>query len=472
VESHLLQHGDRVTFGKDETEFHFRTSESEPRDAAAGSDDIFQLPLDDFNGVIPSGKSDLERVLLMLDFQQHWSQVFTPENSLEQILVSALKISGAERAFIMVPKGGEFGYASGRDGKGHKLSEANFQTSQSVVRKVVATGEPVFMTEGIDSDLAHQESIIAMNLRAVACIPLRGIPTEGDSLEILGILYLDSTRTMHLASGIDQRIMTKLATEAGNVLERVEMTKSIDRRKKLEMDLALAEETQRSLLPREVPKLDSLKLHAFSRPTRYVGGDFYHFELMESGELIGVLADVSGKGVAASLLSAMMLGCLQMLLRRGSSPEEALDGLNKFLHEKGSRRFVTMFLFDVKPDGTGKFIGAGHNPSYLYRAASNSIEELTSTAMMVGAFDFATFESSPFEMQVGDILLVYTDGLTEAEAHSGEMFGEERVKEIILREASSGADQMLKSMLGALETFTGSKPQTDDITIVIAERTK
>jgi sigma-B regulation protein RsbU (phosphoserine phosphatase) len=266
--------------------------------------------------------------------------------------------------------------------------------------------------------------------------------------------------------------MTKLATEAGNVLERVEMTKSIDRRKKLEMDLALAEETQRSLLPREVPQLDSLKLHAFSRPTRYVGGDFYHFELMESGELIGVLADVSGKGVAASLLSAMMLGCLQMLLRRGSSPEEALDGLNKFLHEKGSRRFVTMFLFDVKPDGTGKFIGAGHNPSYLYRAASNSIEELTSTAMMVGAFDFATFESSPFEMKIGDILLVYTDGLTEAEAHSGEMFGEERVKEIILREASSGAEQMLKSMLEALEKFTGSRPQTDDITIVLAERTR
>jgi sigma-B regulation protein RsbU (phosphoserine phosphatase) len=92
--------------------------------------------------------------------------------------------------------------------------------------------------------------------------------------------------------------------------------------------------------------------------------------------------------------------------------------------------------------------------------------------MMVGPFDFATFESSPFEMQVGDILLVYTDGLTEAEAHSGEMFGEERVKEIILREASSGSEQMLKSMLGALEIFTANKPQTDDITIVIAERTK
>jgi sigma-B regulation protein RsbU (phosphoserine phosphatase) len=309
-----------------------------------------------------------------------------------------------------------------------------------------------------------------MNLRAVACIPLRGIPTEGDSLEILGILYLDSTRAMHLASGLDQRIMTKLATDAGTVLERVEMTKSIDRRKKLEMDLALAEETQRSLLPREIPKLDTLKLHAFSRPTRYVGGDFYHFELLNSGELIGVLADVAGKGIAASLLSAMLLGCLQLLLRRGTPPNEALNELNKFLHEKESRRFVTMFLFAVNPDGDGQFISAGHNPSYLYRAASNSIEELSATGLMVGAFDFATFESTPLHIQVGDILVVYTDGLTEAEAHSGEMFGEDRVKEIIQREAPSGAEQMLKTMLEALEKFTGSKPQTDDITIIIAER--
>src|SRR5439155_25362328 len=100
----------------------------------------------------------------------------------------------------------------------------------------------------------------------------------------------------------------------------------------------------------------------------------------------------------------------------------------------------------------------------------NSIDELSATGLMVGAFDFATFESIPLHIQVGDILVVYTDGLTEAEAHSGEMFGEERVKEIIQREAPSGAEQMLKTMLAALEKFTGSKPQTDDITIIIAER--
>src|SRR5436305_9520745 len=105
----------------------------------------------------------------------------------------------------MISQGGIFGFGSGRDGQGRRLSEIHFQTSQSVVRKVVATGRAVFMTEGIDSEMATQESIVAMNLRAVSCMPLHGIPNAGDTPVILGILYLDSTRAMHLASGLDQR---------------------------------------------------------------------------------------------------------------------------------------------------------------------------------------------------------------------------------------------------------------------------
>ena len=159
-----------------------------------------------------------------------------------------------------------------------------------------------------------------MNLRAMACLPLLGIRKDGDSSEILGILYLDSTKAMHSFSGLDEKILNKLAVEAGNVLERVEMMKSIEQRKTLERDLALAEETQRSLLPRQIPKLDHLKLSAFCRPTRYVGGDFYDFQVRPSGDLLFVIADVSGKGVAASVLSSMILGCLQLRLQDGDAP--------------------------------------------------------------------------------------------------------------------------------------------------------
>src|SRR4029079_9022051 len=129
--------------------------------AVAGRTDtttvVIQRSLEDLNRVLPSAVSDLERLMCVLDFQREWS----PENSLEQILESALKISGAERAFMMVSQGSGFGFGSGRDGQGRKLSETHFQTSKSVVRKVVSSGASVFMTEGIDSELAASESIVA-----------------------------------------------------------------------------------------------------------------------------------------------------------------------------------------------------------------------------------------------------------------------------------------------------------------------
>ena len=469
VERYVLKHGDRIVFGKDQIEFRYLVGEAAPT-SKQNTTAIMQKSLVDLNRVLPSAGSDLEKMLCILDFQYQWNQVFTPENGLQQILESALKITGAERAFIMTRKGDGFGYAAGQDGKGRRLVEEHFQTSQSVVREVVATGTAVVMVEGIQGNLAAQASILAMNLRAIACMPLRGIPTDGDSPQILGILYLDSTKAMHSLSGLDQKILRKLAIEAGNVLERVEMIKTIEQRKNFERDLALAEETQRSLLPHEIPKFPGWVIFAFSRPTRFVGGDFYDFQVMESGELVAILADVSGKGPAASLLSSMLLGCFQLLLRNGNSPEEALDRLNKFLIERSSGKFATMFLVSLPPDGQGRYVSAGHNSAYLYRAAKREIEELESNALIVGAFDFAKFEAADVAMEKGDVLFVYSDGLTEAEDSSDNMFGEERVKEIILREAPSGAEPLYESILSAVQDFTRGRTQSDDITFVIAER--
>jgi phosphoserine phosphatase RsbU/P len=471
IERCVLRHGDRVLFGKDNIEFHYLIADAPV--ARQDTTQIMQKSLGDLNRVLPSTASDLEKMLCVLDFQYQWNQVFTPENGLQQILESALKITGAERAFIMTRKADSFGYASGLDGKGRRLAETHFQTSQGVVREVVTTDKPVVMVEGIKGNLAAQASIVAMNLRAIACMPLHGIPTEGDSAtgpQILGILYLDSTKAMHSLSGLDQKILRKLAVEAGNVLERVEMIKTMEQRKNLERDLALAEETQRNLLPHELPNLPHLQLFAFSRPTRFVGGDFYDFQVMDSGEVVGVLTDVSGKGPAASLLSSMLLGCLQLLLRSGHSPQECILRLNKFLIERSAGKFATLFLFSVQPDGNGMYVSAGHNTAYLYRAATREIEELESNALIVGAFDFAVFAGTEITLQRGDVLFVYSDGLTEAEDPSGDMFGEERVKEIILREAPSGAENLYEAILPALQDFIRGRAQTDDITFVIAQR--
>ena len=463
-----IKHGDKIVFGKGD-EFHFFTEAAESRQDI-DTTRIVQRSLVDLGRVLPSEASDLEKMLCVLNLQNEWSQVFTPENALNQILENSLKISGAERAFIMTRTEEGFGYAAGMDGHNRRLSEAQFKASQSIVRDVAARRQAVFMVQGIGEEFAAQASIVGMNLRAVACIPLLGIRTDGDSTETLGILYLDSTKMMHSLSGLDQKILSKLGVEAGNVLERVEMMKTIERRKNLERDLALAEETQRSLLPQTFPKLAHLKLNAFCRPTRYVGGDFYDFQVSPTGELLFVIADISGKGVAASVLSSMILGCLQLRLQDGDKPASALTRLNKFLCTKSSGRFATMFLCSFAEDGKGIYISAGHNPAFLYRAADGTIEELASTNMVLGLFDFATFDATPVELRSGDVLLAYSDGLTEAENSREEMFGEDRVKEILIREAPQGVARVHEALIASIAEFTKGRDQSDDITIVIAQR--
>src|SRR6185295_6073366 len=335
VEAQVLKHGDKISLGKDRIDLHYFIGEAKPAKAPkADTTQIFERSLVDLGVVLPSGSSDLEKISVILDFQYQWEQLFTPDTAFQKILESALKISGAERGFILVREGTTFGYAAGMDGQGRNLSVSHFKTSHTVVDDVVQKSAPVFMVEGLDNRFINQASIVAMNLRAIARLPLLGIPSQADTPSTLGILYLDSTKKMHSLSGLDQRILNKLGVEAGNVLERVEMIKSIEQRKKLEQELTLAEETQRSLLPQELPRVKNLSIHAFSKPTRYVGGDFYDFIELDSGDLFGVIADVSGKGVPASLLSSMLLGCLQMQLRAGVALDEALIRLNRFLCEK------------------------------------------------------------------------------------------------------------------------------------------
>jgi len=247
--------------------------------------------------------------------------------------------------------------------------------------------------------------------------------------------------------------------------------KTLEERKKSEQELALAQETQESLLPRSLPQFENYRIHAYNVPTRYVGGDFYDFLQLNSGDWMGVLADVSGKGMSAALLSSMVLGALSMEFHSGTQPPEVLSRVNRLLCEKSlPYQFVTLFLFLLNPQGMGQFISAGHNPAYLFRAATGKIEKLVSDAHFLGMFDFATYESRTFRLDRGDILVVISDGLPDAQNPKEEMFGAQRLLQIIRQKAPLGSDAIEQSFLKAIGEFTQGTPQTDDITFVIVEK--
>jgi sigma-B regulation protein RsbU (phosphoserine phosphatase) len=167
----------------------------------------------------------------------------------------------------------------------------------------------------------------------------------------------------------------------------------------------------------------------------------------------------------------MVLGALNMEFRSGTQPQEVLKRVNQLLCDKSlSFQFVTLFLFLLRPGGEGRFISAGHNPAYLFRSATETIEELAPDAFALGMFESACFQSRQFHLDGGDLLIVYSDGLTDAENPQEEMFGEERLLEIIQREAPAGSRAVEQTILKGIADFTQGMPQTDDITLVVVEK--
>ena len=277
-------------------------------------------------------------------------------------------------------------------------------------------------------------------------------------------------RLLHLASQNHSKALQETVQELEASREVIRL-KSLEELKTRERELALAQETQESLLPRSLPQFENFHIHAFSTPTRYVGGDFYDFLQLSSGDWTGVLADVSGKGMSAALLSSMVLGALSMKLRSGTQTHEALDRIYQLICDKSLPfQFVTLFLFLLGPDGAGQFISAGHTPACLFRSATGKVEELASEHYFLGMFDFASYQSRPLQLCKGDILVVYSDGLSEAENESGEMFGEERLLKIIRHAAPLGSQALNQELLDAIDEFTQGMPQTDDITLVVVEK--
>jgi phosphoserine phosphatase RsbU/P len=474
IERHALRSGDRIRLGPEGVDLVFLIGPGAGTNSSGLLDSAeLELSVRRLASVLPEesgAHSELEKISCLLDFHYFFGKTFSAEGTFYQILESALKISGGMRGFVMRKRGDRFEYSLGLDGSGRLLLEEDFRTSHSVVEQVARTGEPVFMTQGIRGDLAGQASIVAMNLRSVACLPLEAMSQESRTPTVRGILYLDSQAKMNALSGLDEKLLRRLAVEAGHVLEKLELIETLAERQRMEQELSIAEETQRALLPHVLPSLEPYRIRAFCRATRYLGGDFYDFIPTGDNELTGVLADVSGKGTPAALLSSFTLGALNMEFRTSAEPETVLNGVNKLLCEKTPMsKFVTLFLFQLDEQGRGRYINAGHNTAYVFRAASGDLEELTSGGTPLGMFPHSACQSSPLRVDPGDTLVVYSDGLTDAENRTGEQFGEEQLRALIRSSAPQGVEALEYVLLAALDRFTQDVAQTDDITFLLVE---
>jgi sigma-B regulation protein RsbU (phosphoserine phosphatase) len=249
---------------------------------------------------------------------------------------------------------------------------------------------------------------------------------------------------------------------------------SAEEKRDLESELELAQSVQRSLLPEQVPDVTALEIAAFSRPAQIVSGDYFDFFRFHDGAQGLAIADVAGHGVSASLYMASMQILLRTLVPISESPADVVRQVHQLLiHNIRFTTFVTLFLASFDPSAHRlTYCSAGHNPPLVFRkgeSAGDSTIWLRPTGPAVGLVEGSEFRAETKLLSPGDILLLYTDGVTEALSLGGEEFGRERLATLVRREWSLSARDLVGAVRQELEEFTGGEPLADDTTVVVCK---
>jgi serine phosphatase RsbU (regulator of sigma subunit) len=466
VTEHKLTHGDRVQFGR-----------------ASGADVVF------LTGDGPahtdrshaSAVNDLRQLAALLEGLRALGSGRVVEDVLALVLDAAIDVAGAERGFIMLaPKvdatGTELEMKLARAKGRVTLPGTGFKTSRKIPEEVFATGELKIVADLLDGDLANAHlGTVQLGIRHVACIPLRMVryldraDMKSDTRNI-GVLYLDSREKGSLLAPHTRTALDTLATEAGVAIENARLYRETLEKARIEHELKIAAEIQKALLPEGSHKGAFFESAGTSVQARAIGGDFFDMQDMPDGQFGFLCGDVAGKGPAAALLTSKILGIFSAFVSVGDSPEQTVDHINKVLTRRQiDARYATLLYGQLSTDGKLMFCNAGHNPPLIFGA--DGLRRIETGGMPVGLFEMAPYSCDTLTMKPGDLLVLYSDGVTEAQNLAGEEFGEARLVQVMERYARGGADIVLDQIISAVKEFARGAEQYDDVTALVVKYT-
>lgn len=318
----------------------------------------------------------------------------------------------------------------------------------------------------LDQDFAAHESIVAQQIRSFLAVPLQ----TGE--QVIGLIYLDSPQLIRDFTLEDLNLVTVMANIAAIRIEHARLVEAEHAKKLLDRELERAAEIQRRLLPAKAPDVEGFDLAGYNAPCRTVGGDYYDF-LRYPDQQIGLfIADVSGKGMPAALLMSSLQARIQVLFQEPGRLAEQVSRLNRITAANcPGNCFITLFTAILDPTtGRMEYCNAGHNPPLLIHK-SDEVEQLGASGLVVGIMADATYEERTCVLAPGDVLLLFSDGLTEASnPDSGEEFGEERLITLLKKERDQPSAKLIESIKAEVSSFTGGAAAADDITVVVARR--
>ena len=470
TEVRLLADGDRIRLGTDDgCQLIFRlTSESFAQEEA-------ETKLRSILGSLGNDSTEeLNGLRLLLEATSLMHSQLPLESVLAAMLDHAIVITDADRGMLLEPDASgvlQVKIARGRDGE--SLIPEAMKPSRSVLGSAVEL-ETAVVNEDLnlaEINVQNAQSVVMQLLRSSVVIPLYGTPRrqidaspEAAQRQLLGAVYLDSKRTATF-SALDRQILDALGAQAGSILENARLIEHKRERQRLEQELSIAREIQQALVPQGLHDYPHFSITGIYRPCNEVGGDYFDVFPLPDGRIAILIADVAGKGLGAALLTTMLQGALSGMTL-DVDPVKVFNHLNQFLCQRAAvGRCATMFFGLLDPDGAFEFIRAGHPSPLLLRG--DEVSELYSTGSLpIGLLERETFTSSRIQLEPGDTLLLFTDGVTEAEDKDRNLFQDVRLKEAFGQHQDSSFKTLLDGISSAVENFAAGASQADDVTLL------
>src|SRR4051812_12367179 len=452
----VLAHGDQIRLGQaGDTEIVFFVDDEAPSVEKSAV----------------SAASELRQMAALLEGLRAMGSGRVLDEVLAMVLDSAIEVTGAERGFIMMANRGQLEFKLARARGKVTLSGRTFETSRKIPESVFATGQQTIVDDLLDGDLAQLHTgTVALGIRHVLCTPLRLVryverADQKGADEIIGVLYLDSRERGALRSAPAQQALDTLSAEAALAIENARLYREALDKAKFEQELKVAAGIQQALLPQSARQGAFFSTAAASIACRAVGGDFFDYVDLPSGQFGFIVGDVAGKGSPAALLASAALGMFSAEATYHTSAAALITRLNYGLCRRAiESRFLTSFYGMVGNDGLLTYCNAGHNALVLVSASES--RRLSTGGTVLGLFEHAAFEEETVRLESGDAIIAFSDGVTEALNPDGEEFGDARLLASIDAHRTESPQALIDGVLRDLNTFCADATQTDDVTIV------
>ncbi|MGH9708743.1 MAG: SpoIIE family protein phosphatase [Candidatus Acidiferrales bacterium] len=422
-----------------------------------------------------AGSRELYHLGVLLEVARTLGTGLSLEDVLTAVVDAAIQLTRTERGVLLLANPeGELQMMVARDAQRGTLRPDQLQVSQSVVKRVAATRRELIVSDTGEDAMGQNESVARLEIHTVVAIPVDKLPViktldatiSSHQGELLGVLYLDSHVPSTAFSDLDREVLRTLAREAATVIENARLFADARAKARLDHEIEIASQIQRQLLPKALPNLPDVAVAGSTLSCHSVGGDCFDVIELGGGRHGFFVGDVSGKGISAALLATLLQGVFFTTAAMDIALAGIFSRVNQYLCERsGEDRYATVFYGILDKSGRFEYVNAGHGPPLL-RRKTGALEGLGSANFPVGMFAEAEYQSARVQLDPGDYLVIYTDGVTEASNTRNELYEESRLRTILENFQGQGVDDLTIAIQAGMKEFTEGAAQSDDVTLL------